>query len=84
VTQPDALVRIALAAMAADETSRLTADDRKWIRALPFPPRTPLTVQERARWKDQLLAWIRTTVPGAVEIITNQFPHEEGSMKGAL
>jgi hypothetical protein len=74
--RPDALVRIALAAMAADPTSGLTADDRKWIRALPFPPRTPLTAQDRMRWKDQLLAWIRTTVPGAVEIIEQQFGQE--------
>jgi hypothetical protein len=77
VTQRDALVRIALAAMAADPTSGLMADESDWIRALPFPPRTPMTALERAHWKDTLLAWVRTAVPGAVEIIEHQFPQEE-------
>jgi hypothetical protein len=78
VTQPDALVRFCLAAMAADPTSGLMADESDWIRALPFPPRTPLTAQDRARWKDTVLTWVRTTVPGGVEIIANQFTQEEG------
>jgi hypothetical protein len=76
VTQPDALVRIALAAMAADPTSGLTeaerTGERDSIKTL-LEQTTPLTAQDRARWKEKLLAWVRTTVPGAVEIIEQQF-----------
>jgi hypothetical protein len=77
MSQSDALVRIALAAMAADLYSGLTPADRASIRALP-QQRTPLMAQDRARWKDILLAWARARVPGAVERIAEQFPQEEG------
>lgn len=71
----DTVLRMGLAAMAADHTSPLTSAQRAWIIALPERT-TPLTSSERYRLKAPLLAWVTVRMPNAVEIVECQFSKE--------
>lgn len=70
--EPDQVLRMALAAMAADPTSSLTVAQRQWIIALAS--RTDrLTPHERTRLKAPLLAWIKDKMPRCEAIVLRQF-----------
>ena len=70
------VLRMALAAMAADITSPLSREQRIWIIAL-VNRTTPLTCAEVGRQKGPLLAWVTDRMPRCVEIIARQFAEEE-------
>jgi hypothetical protein len=70
------VLRLALAAMAADPASPLTDAQRQEMIALAH--RTdPLTAPERAAYKQPLLAWAEKVMPRNLELIAQQFPQEE-------
>jgi hypothetical protein len=75
----DAVLRLALCAMAADRTSPLTPSQREWIIALGQRT-TPFTAGERAKLKDPLLAWVTEKLPRCEAIIRKQFA--EGAANG--
>jgi hypothetical protein len=70
------VLRLALSALAADPASPLSDAQRQEIIALAH--RTdPLTAQERAAYKEPLLAWVEKVMPRNLELIAKQFPQEE-------
>lgn len=70
--EPDLVLRIALASMAADPTSSLTVAQRKWI--IDLAHRTDrFTSAERAKLKTPLLLWIKDKMPRCEAIIQKQF-----------
>jgi hypothetical protein len=76
VHEQDMVLRMALAALAADPASPLTDAQRQEIIALAH--RTDLlTAQERAAYKEPLLAWVEKMMPRNLAMITKQFPPEE-------
>ena len=69
----DTVLRIALAAMAADPASDMTAGQIQCI--LNFASATrPLTAEERGSVQARLLAWVATNLPRSLHIIQAQFP----------
>lgn len=70
------VLRMALAAMAADISSPLSREQRIWIIALASRT-TPLTCAERAKLRGPLIAWVRDRMPRCVAIIARQFAEEE-------
>jgi hypothetical protein len=72
----DAVLRLALCAMAADRTSPLTQRQRQWIIALGQRT-TPFTAAERARLHAPLLAWVHEKMPRCEAIIRKQFPEKD-------
>jgi hypothetical protein len=68
----DAVLRLALFAMAADRTSALTQPQRQWILALEQRT-TPFTAGERAKLQEPLLTWVREKMPRCEAIIREQF-----------
>lgn len=72
----DTVLRIALAAMAADIPSPLSQEQRAWIIALASRT-APLTGAERDRLKTPLMAWLKDSMPRCVEIIERQFAEED-------
>jgi hypothetical protein len=72
----DAVLRLALCAMAADRTSPLTHRQRTWI--IGLGQRTaPFTAGERAKLKDPLLAWVTEKMPRCEAIIRKQFMEKD-------
>jgi hypothetical protein len=68
----DGVLRMALCAMAADPTSRLTAAERQEI--IDLGHRTDrFTATERARFRAPLLAWVAVAMPRCRAIIAKQF-----------
>lgn len=74
----DTLLRMALACMAVDPASALSAPQRDWVRALPQRT-TALTPGERERLRGPLITWITERMPRCVEIVAQQF-HEKESI----
>ena len=68
----DTVLRMALAAFAADPTSPLMPVQRQWIQDLVLRLE-PLTPNERARLQAPLLAWVRTWLPRSLELVLAQF-----------
>ena len=64
----DTVLRIALACMAVDPTSRLSASQRAWARALPQRA-APFTVHERQHLLPVVLPWMEEEGcrPGIIE-----------------
>jgi hypothetical protein len=72
----DAVLRIALASMAADPTSALTQEQRVWIIDLAHRT-TRFTAAERVRLKTPLMLWIEAKMPRCVPLIAKQFRQKE-------
>lgn len=71
----DSVVRLALGAMAADPTSSLSTEDRKWV--IDVMQRTdPLTQAERGKLKAPLMSWVKERMPRCLEILEQQYLHE--------
>jgi hypothetical protein len=71
----DAVLRIALASMAADPTSALTQEQRVWIIDLASRT-TRFTAEERVRLKTPLLLWIEAKMPRCYDVVAKQFGEE--------
>ena len=72
----DAVLRMALAAMAADPTSGLSKVQRLWVIDLAHRT-TRLTPAERAKLQTPLLEWVARTMPRCYPIIAKQFMQED-------
>jgi hypothetical protein len=73
----DQVLRMVLAAMAADMESGLTPVQRQWILDLGVR-RTPLTAHERARLRPAVMSWVETRMPGCGQLVEKQFDIEHG------
>ena len=71
----DSMLRIALAAMAADPTSSLTIAQRRWIIDLAQRTR-PLTPGERGKLKEPLAMWMQEKMPRCVDLLEQQYAEE--------
>jgi len=72
----DQVLRMVLAAMAAERESGLTPVQRQWILDLGAR-RTPLTARERARLRPAVLAWVETRLPACAQLVEKQFDTEQ-------
>lgn len=73
ISAHDTILRIALASMAHDPASPLTADERHWVMTR-FHNLDPLTTEEREKLREPLLAWSRECWDAAtVAILAKQF-----------
>ena len=68
----DAVLRLALAAMAADPASSLSPEQRRWVIALVQRTR-PLTPSERRKLRIPLVVWLKEKMPRCVAFVEKQY-----------
>jgi hypothetical protein len=77
----DAILRLAFTMWSADPRADLTAAQRAWLCQRLAPPPDgvwiPLSVQERARVRPALLAYVRQYRPSIAAVVAAQFGPEE-------